>query len=112
MRLSVCHAAVSNCGRSFFVTLKGGLLSTAAAGAVSGVCGYLPLATLSQTSAVVALSRTSCPRVGYMACFWLMVMGVVPKIGAAADDAPTSLVLTLVDSGRCASAEASMWLRP
>lgn len=77
--------------RTFFATLKGSLFSSAIAGVVSGVCGYLPLATLSQTSSTIALTRTSCPRVGYMACLWLLIMGVVPKIGAAVGAIPNCI---------------------
>ncbi len=74
--------------RSFFLTIKGGLFSFGVSSVLSGVCGYLPLATLSQNSCLVTLSRTSCPRVGYMACFWLVVLGVVPKLGAAVASIP------------------------
>ena len=44
-----------------------------------------------QTPGTIALSRTSCPRVSYAACAWLLLLGLVPKFGAALAAMPDCL---------------------
>lgn len=69
-------------GKDHSKRIQGGLLGDAIATFFAALATTPPNTTLSQNNGIVALTRCASTSAGYACGFWLLVFGVVAKIGA------------------------------
>ena len=70
-------------GKVFDSRIQGGILADGFSSLLSGLATITPMAVFAQNNGVIALTRCASRRAGYFACFWLVVMGIFAKFGAA-----------------------------
>lgn len=62
---------------------QGGVLADGLNGILAGLCTITPMSTFAQNNGVIALTRCANRKAGYLACLWLIIMGVFAKFAAS-----------------------------
>lgn len=70
-------------GEVYESRIQGGVLADGIGGLLSGLFTITPMSTFAQNNGVIALTKCASRQVGYWACFFLILMGIVGKFGAA-----------------------------
>ena len=70
-------------GKTFDTRIQGGILADGVNSLFSGLATITPMAVFAQNNGVIALTRCASRHAGYFACFWLVLMGIFAKFGAA-----------------------------
>lgn len=63
--------------------IQGGILSDGLSGILSPLFTVTPMSTFAQNNGVISLTKCASRQVGYWCCFYMIVMGVFAKFGAA-----------------------------
>jgi uracil-xanthine permease len=79
-------------GELFDSRIQGGVLADSLNCIIAALCTITPMSLFAQNNAVVALTRCANRKVGYAACFWLIVMGVFAKFAAALVAIPSAVL--------------------
>ena len=61
---------------------KGALLNDTLSGILAGLAGVLPLTTFAQNNGIISLTNVATRRVGVACGIWLLILGILSKIGA------------------------------
>jgi len=61
---------------------KGALLNDTLSGILAGLAGVLPLTTFAQNNGIISLTNVASRRVGVACGIWLLILGILSKIGA------------------------------
>ncbi|SMR54338.1 unnamed protein product [Zymoseptoria tritici ST99CH_3D1] len=70
-------------GEVFDSRIQGGVLADGLNGILAGLCTITPMSTFAQNNGVIALTRCANRKAGYLACLWLIIMGVFAKFAAS-----------------------------
>lgn len=70
-------------GRLFDSRIQGGVLADGFNGMLACLATITPMSTFAQNNGVIALTRCANRKVGYCACFFLIVAGIFAKFAAA-----------------------------
>jgi NCS2 family nucleobase:cation symporter-2 len=70
-------------GAMFDSRIQGGVLADGFNGMLACLCTITPMSTFAQNNGVIALTRCANRKVGYCACFFLIVAGIFAKFAAA-----------------------------
>lgn len=79
-------------GALFDSRIQGGVLADGINGMLAGLCTITPMSTFAQNNGVIALTRCANRKVGYAACFFLVVMGLFSKFAAAITAIPDTVL--------------------
>lgn len=79
-------------GELFDSRIQGGVLADGLNGIIAALCTITPMSTFAQNNGVIALTRCANRKAGYMACFWLLVMGIFAKFAAALVAIPSAVL--------------------
>lgn len=63
--------------------IQGGVLSDGIGGIFSALFTVTPMSTFAQNNGVISLTKCASRQVGYWCCFFMIVMGIFSKFGAA-----------------------------
>lgn len=63
--------------------IQGGILSDGLSGILSPLFTVTPMSTFAQNNGVISLTKCASRQVGYWCCFFMIVMGIFAKFGAA-----------------------------
>ncbi|CDO92962.1 unnamed protein product [Kluyveromyces dobzhanskii CBS 2104] len=70
-------------GSEYESRIQGGVLCDGISGALSGLCTITPLSTFAQNNGVISITKCASRQVGYWCCFFMVIMGIFGKFGAA-----------------------------
>ncbi|SCU98199.1 LADA_0H11276g1_1 [Lachancea dasiensis] len=70
-------------GELYESRIQGAVLSDGIGGVISALCTLPPMSTFAQNNGVISLTKCANRQVGYWCCFFLIVMGIFAKFGAA-----------------------------
>jgi NCS2 family nucleobase:cation symporter-2 len=70
-------------GELFDSRIQGGVLADGLNGILAGLCTITPMSTFAQNNGVIALTRCANRKAGYLACTWLIIMGIFAKFAAS-----------------------------
>lgn len=70
-------------GRDYESRIQGGVLSDGIGGIVSALFTVTPMSIFAQNNGVISLTKCASREVGYWCCFFMVIMGVFSKFGAA-----------------------------
>ena len=79
-------------GRMFDSRIQGGVLADGFNGMLACLATITPMSTFAQNNGVIALTRCANRKVGYCACFFLIVAGVFAKFAAALVAIPSAVL--------------------
>ncbi|RDW92127.1 hypothetical protein BP5796_01521 [Coleophoma crateriformis] len=79
-------------GALFDSRIQGGVLADGINGMLAGLCTITPMSTFAQNNGVIALTRCANRKVGYAACFFLVIMGLFSKFAAAITAIPDTVL--------------------
>lgn len=79
-------------GKLFDSRIQGGVLADGVNGMLACLCTITPMSTFAQNNGVIALTRCANRKAGYVACFFLVVMGIFSKFAAALVAIPSSVL--------------------
>jgi len=79
-------------GRMFDSRIQGGVLADGFNGMLACLATITPMSTFAQNNGVIALTRCANRKVGYCACFFLIVAGVFAKFAAALISIPSAVL--------------------
>lgn len=63
--------------------IQGGILSDGLGGIFSALFTVTPMSTFAQNNGVISLTKCASRQVGYWCCFFMIIMGIFSKFGAA-----------------------------
>ena len=70
-------------GEQYESRIQGAVLSDGLGGVLSALFTMPPMSTFAQNNGVISLTKCANRQVGYWCCFFLLVMGIFSKFGAA-----------------------------
>ena len=70
-------------GAEYESRIQGGVLCDGLSGILSGLCTITPMSTFAQNNGVISITKCASRQVGYWCCFFMFLMGIVAKFGAA-----------------------------
>ncbi|CAR30809.1 hypothetical protein ZYGR_0P01110 [Zygosaccharomyces rouxii] len=70
-------------GKAFESRIQGAVLSDGLGGILSSLFTVTPMSTFAQNNGVISLTKCASRQVGYWTCFYMLVMGIFAKFGAA-----------------------------
>ena len=70
-------------GREYESRIQGAVLVDGLSGLISGLCTITPMSTFAQNNGVISITKCASRQVGYWCCFFMVLMGIFAKFGAA-----------------------------
>ncbi|BAO38920.1 purine permease [Kluyveromyces marxianus DMKU3-1042] len=70
-------------GAQYESRIQGAVLSDGLSGLLSGLCTITPMSTFAQNNGVISITKCASRQVGYWCCFFMIIMGIFAKFGAA-----------------------------
>ena len=71
---------------------KGALLNDTLSGIFAALSGVLPLTTFAQNNGIISLTNVASRRVGISCGIWLLILGILSKIGAFIQSIPSCVL--------------------
>lgn len=79
-------------GEAYESRIQGAVLSDGIGGILSSLFTVTPMSTFAQNNGVISLTKCASRQVGYWTCFYMLVMGIFSKFGAAILQIPKPVI--------------------
>lgn len=79
-------------GKLFDSRIQGGVLADGINGMLAGLCTITPMSVFAQNNGVISLTRCANRKAGYVACCFLIIMGIFSKFAAALTAIPDAVL--------------------
>lgn len=95
-------------GKTYESRIQGGILSDGLSGCLAALMTMTPMSCFAQNNGIIALTRCANRKAGYMACFFLVVMGIFAKFAASLVAIPSAVLGGMTTFLFCAVAVSGM----